>query len=104
MRTLAPSLAPVMTPGNVLVSNVRGTPVPLYVAGARIETMYPLSILMPSQGLNVTVVSYMGKVDVGWIADPDLVDDIWGLAEEVPRALAELMEAVEKETQAHAVA
>jgi WS/DGAT/MGAT family acyltransferase len=104
MRTLAPSLAPAITPGNVLVSNVRGTPVPLYVAGARIETMYPLSILMPSQGLNVTVVSYMGKVDVGWIADPDLVDDIWGLAEEVPRALAELMEAVEKETQAHAVA
>jgi diacylglycerol O-acyltransferase len=99
MRTLAPSLAPVMTPGNVLVSNVRGTPVPLYVAGARIETMYPLSILMPSQGLNVTVVSYMGKVDVGWIADPDLVDDIWGLAEEVPRALAELLEEAEKETE-----
>jgi hypothetical protein len=41
----------------------------------------------------------MGKVDVGWIADPDLVDDIWGLAEEVPRALAELLEKAEKETE-----
>ncbi|MDP6244193.1 MAG: WS/DGAT domain-containing protein, partial [Myxococcota bacterium] len=100
MRNFAPSLAPAMTPGNVLVSNVRGTPVPLYVAGARIETMYPLSILMPSQGLNITVVSYMGKVDVGFIADPDLVEDIWELAEAVPRALAELVEAVEKELQA----
>jgi diacylglycerol O-acyltransferase len=77
---------------------VRGTPVPLYVAGARIETMYPLSILMPSQGLNITVVSYMGKIDVGFIADPGLVEDVWALAEEIPGALAELLEAVEKET------
>ena len=97
MRTLAPSIASAMTPGNVLVSNVRGTPVPLYVAGARIETMYPLSLLMPSQGLNITVVSYMGKVDVGFVADPDLVDDVGSLADGVSRALAELVEAVEKE-------
>ena len=97
MRTLGPSMASMMTPGNVLVSNVRGTPVPLYVAGARIETKYPLSLLMPSQGLNITVVSYMGRVDVGFIADPDLVDDVWALAEAVPGALAELLEAVEKE-------
>ncbi len=103
MRTFAPSMASVMTPGNVLVSNVRGTPVPLYVAGAKIETMYPLSILMPSQGLNITVVSYMGKVDVGFVADPDLVDDVWALAEEVPGALAELVEAVEKESATPAV-
>jgi WS/DGAT/MGAT family acyltransferase len=98
MQKVAPHVASLMTPGNVLVSNVRGTPVPLYVAGARIETMYPLSILMPSQGLNITVVSYMGKIDVGFIADPSLVDDVWALAEEVPGALAELIEAVEKET------
>ena len=59
--------------------------------------MYPLSLLMPSQGLNITVVSYMGKVDVGFIADPDLVEDVWALAEEVSGALAELVEAAEKE-------
>ena len=39
----------------------------------------------------------MGNVDVGFIADPDLVDDVWALADGVPRALAELVEAVEKE-------
>ncbi len=53
---------------------------------------------MPSQGLNITVVSYMGKIDVGFIADPSLVEDVWALAEEVPGALAELVEAAEKET------
>ena len=56
-----------------------------------------------SQGLNVTVVSYMGRVDVGFVADPDRVDDVWALAEQVPAALAELVEAVEKETEAPVV-
>jgi len=98
MRTLAPSVAPSMLPANVVVSNVRGTPVPLYVAGARIETMYPLSLLASGQGLNATAVSYQGNVDVGFIADPDLVDDVWALADAVPRALEELVEVVEKET------
>ncbi len=96
-RLLPPDVATALVPGNVLISNVRGTPVPLYVAGARIETMYPLSIIAPSQGLNCTVVSYMGRVDVGFIADPDLVDDVWELTEHVPRALAELLADVEKE-------
>ncbi|MDX1383234.1 MAG: WS/DGAT domain-containing protein, partial [Thermoanaerobaculia bacterium] len=65
----------------------------LYVAGARIETMFPLSILAPGQGLNVTAVSYMGRVDVGFVVDPDRVDDVEALASGVPAALAELRKA-----------
>jgi WS/DGAT/MGAT family acyltransferase len=94
MRTMGPGMSTSFMPGNAIVSNVRGTPVPLYVAGARIECMYPLSILAPSQGLNVTVVSYMGKVDVGFVVDPDLVDDVWELAEGVKTAMQELLAAV----------
>ena len=70
---------------NVVVSNVRATPVPLYVGGAKIESMYPLSILGPSQGLNATLVSYMGHVDVGFTVDPQLVPDPWALADAVPQ-------------------
>ncbi|MDJ0851652.1 MAG: wax ester/triacylglycerol synthase family O-acyltransferase [Myxococcota bacterium] len=80
-------------PANVVVSNVRGTPVPLYTAGAKIECMYPLSVLAPSQGLNITVVSYMGRVDVGFTVDPDLVPDAWALADGIVPALEELEEA-----------
>ena len=80
---------------NVVVSNVRGTPVPLYTAGARIESMYPLSLLADSQGLNLTVVSYMDHVDFGFVADPDLVPDIWDLADGVPAAVEELRKAME---------
>lgn len=99
MRAASAGLATAVAPGNVVVSNVRGTPVPLYVAGARIETMYPLSILAPSQRLNITVVSYMGKVDVGFIVDADVVDDIWSLTEEVPKALQALLDAVGRDEQ-----
>jgi diacylglycerol O-acyltransferase / wax synthase len=77
-------------PGNVVVSSLRGTPVPLYIAGARVESMLPLSILPPTQGLNVTALSYCGRIDVGLTVDPDLLPDPWSLAEGIPLALEEL--------------
>jgi len=82
-------------PGNLCVSNVRGTPVPLYMAGARVDAMFPMSVLQPSQGLNVTVVSYMGKMDFGFTVDPDLVPDVHDLVECVHRAFEELSSAAE---------
>jgi diacylglycerol O-acyltransferase len=90
MRHLGPAIASAGTIGNAVVSNVRGTPIPLYTAGARIEALYPMSLLAPSQGLNITVVSYMGRVDVGFTVDPELVPDPWSLAAGIPAALAEL--------------
>jgi len=82
--------AALFMPGNAVVRNVRATPVPLYVGGARIESMYPLSILAPTQGLHITVVSYCGRIDVGFTVDPDLVPDPWRLADGIPLALEEL--------------
>jgi WS/DGAT/MGAT family acyltransferase len=82
-------------PGNLIVSNVRGTPIPLYTAGARMESMYPMSVLQAGQGLNVTVVSYMGKMDFGFTVDPDLVPDVDELVEQIHRAFEELQAAAE---------
>jgi WS/DGAT/MGAT family acyltransferase len=93
MRNFGAAGARFAMPGNAVVSNVRGTPVPLYIGGARIEAMYPLSILAPTQGLNITAVSYCGKIDVGFTVDPDLVPDAWQLAEGIPLALSELEQA-----------
>jgi WS/DGAT/MGAT family acyltransferase len=89
MRTLWPAFAGPF-PGHVVVSNVRGTPVPLYIAGAPIEAIYPLSILAPGQGLNITVMTYRDRVDVGFTVAPELVPDAWSLAEGIPLALDEL--------------
>ena len=46
---------------------------PLYMGGAKIETMYPMSVLVTGQGLNITVVSYMDRVDFGFTVDPELI-------------------------------
>jgi WS/DGAT/MGAT family acyltransferase len=88
MRLATPAFGAIA--GNLVVSTVRATPIPLYVAGARLETMYPMSLLAPGQGLNATAVSYLGKVDFGFTVDPDLVPDPWRIADEIPPALAEL--------------
>lgn len=82
-------------PANFVVSNVRSTPVPLYVAGARVESMMPLSILAVGNGLNITLVSYCSRIDVGIIVDPELIPDPWELAEYFAIALEELETAAE---------
>jgi diacylglycerol O-acyltransferase len=86
--------AGVSVPTNVAVSNVAGPSIPLYVAGARIEHIYPMSVLLPSSGLNVTMFSYCGQVDFGFTVDPELVPDPWSLADGIPVALAELKERI----------
>jgi WS/DGAT/MGAT family acyltransferase len=82
--------AGVPAPSNLMVSNVPGPPFPLYTAGARIECMYPMSILAPGNGINVTVISYRGRIDFGFTVDPELVPDPWQLAEGIPIALEDL--------------
>jgi hypothetical protein len=78
---------------NVLVSNVAGPPVPLYLAGSRILALYPFGPVFHGVGLNVTVISYAGNVNMGLMACRDLVPDLTVLADAVPDALAELAEA-----------
>jgi hypothetical protein len=48
--------------GNVLISNVPGLPMELYMAGARMLSYYPVSIPYHGQALNITVQSYAGKM------------------------------------------
>jgi hypothetical protein len=95
MRAMALAPDSIPLPGNLIVSNVRGTPIPLYTAGARIESMYPMSVLQAGQGLNATVVSYMGKMEFGFTVDPDLVPDVHELCEQIHRSFEELQAAVE---------
>lgn len=78
---------------NLVISSVAGPPVPLYLLGARITGLYPLGPVFHGAGLNITVLSNAGKVDVGLLGARDLVPDLWPLAEAIPRAMAELLEA-----------
>jgi len=78
---------------NVTISNVPGPPFPLYSAGARLLANYPVGPIMDGSGLNMTVMSYLDQLDFGLLACPDVLDDVWSLADGLHAALAELVEA-----------
>jgi WS/DGAT/MGAT family acyltransferase len=76
---------------NLFVSNVPGPQMPLYAAGARVTATYPVSVITDiSGGLNITVMSYNGHIDIGVITCPDIAADTWALAGHFSSALAEL--------------
>ena len=78
---------------NVVISNVPGPPVPLYYAGAELIAAYPMGPIMEGGGLNITVMSYRDRVDIGFMACRELVPDVWDLPDHVDAAMAELLEA-----------
>jgi hypothetical protein len=61
---------------NLVISNVPGPPVPLYLAGARMLTNYPTSIVVHGMGLNITVQSYDRSLDFGVMADAAAMPDV----------------------------
>jgi diacylglycerol O-acyltransferase len=87
--SLTPRLG-IRTPFNVIISNVPGPPIDIYTAGARLQTMYPLSIIADGAGLNVTLMSYKGSIDIGITADREQTPDVQVIADGMASALAEL--------------
>jgi len=75
---------------NLVISNVPGPPFPLYLAGAELVAAYPMGPIIDGAGLNITVLSYRDHVDIGFLADRDLVPDVWELAAQVQPAFDEL--------------
>ena len=71
----------VAQPFNLVISNVPGPRQPLYFAGAKLCHQFPVSIVTDGQGLNITVTSYLDRLDFGFIVDRELVPDVWDLAD-----------------------
>jgi WS/DGAT/MGAT family acyltransferase len=76
---------------NLVVSNVPGPQIPLYLLGCEIKAMYPLGPIFHGSGLNITVMSLNGKLNVGLIACPELVPDLWELADDFAVGMEELL-------------
>ncbi|MGE2715215.1 WS/DGAT/MGAT family O-acyltransferase [Mycolicibacterium litorale] len=77
---------------NVIISNVAGPPSTLYTCGAEVTALYPLGPIFHGSGLNITVMSQGGKMNVGVISCPQLVDDLWDLADRFDTELAALLD------------
>ena len=75
---------------NLVISNVPGPQFPLYLAGARLEANYPVSVITDGMGLNITVMSYTGHMDFGIVADRDQMPDLPKLMTYLRRELDEL--------------
>ncbi|HET6499192.1 MAG TPA: wax ester/triacylglycerol synthase family O-acyltransferase [Amycolatopsis sp.] len=78
---------------NLVVSNVPGPPTPLYFLGARITGLYPLGPVFHGAGLNITVISTAGRVDIGLLGARELVPDLWPLADALQDEMKELLDA-----------
>ncbi|MFI6596600.1 wax ester/triacylglycerol synthase family O-acyltransferase [Nonomuraea sp. NPDC050536] len=78
-------------PINVVVSNIPGPQFPLHIAGVRLLAHYPVSVVTDvSGGLNITVFSYDGRLDIGITACRKRVPDVWDFPGYLRDALAEL--------------
>lgn len=85
-----------LPPFNVTISNVPGPNVPVYMCGARLVAHYPMSVVTDGQGLNITLVGYLGQLHFGLVSCRELVPDIDKLVGYLPEELALLAEAAEK--------
>ena len=79
-------------PFNLIISNVPGPNYPLYGAGAQLKHFYPVSAIADGQGLNITVQSYNGNLDFGFVSDRELVPDVWLMTDLLQESMAELLD------------
>jgi len=75
---------------SMIVTNVPGPPIPLYLLGCRALSMQPLVPLVPGVGLGVAVLSYDGTLYWGLQGDYDLVPDLGRFADDLRTARAAL--------------
>lgn len=78
---------------NLGFSNVRGQESQCYLLGAAITARYGLGPAINGVGLNGSVISHNGKLDIGFVSCPQLMPDLWELVDALPMALKELLDA-----------
>jgi WS/DGAT/MGAT family acyltransferase len=76
---------------NLIVTNIPGPQMPLYVLGRELQDLYPVAFLPEDHGLAIAIMSYNGGLDYGLLADFDAIPDIDVVADGIEAALAELL-------------
>ena len=84
---------------NLVVTNVPGPQMPLYVLGRELEDVFPVGFLPPNQALFVAIMSYNGKVNFGLLADFDSMQDLDLVTEGIEASIAELAQAASETMQ-----
>jgi len=80
---------------NLIVTNVPGPQIPLYVLGRQLEDVFPVAFLPDHHALAVAIMSYNGGIDFGLLADYDAMDDVRVIGDGIESAIAELLREAE---------
>jgi diacylglycerol O-acyltransferase / wax synthase len=78
---------------NLVVTNVPGPQMPLYMLGRELEGMFPMVPLAANQALGIAIMSYNGQLNFGLNADYDALADLEALADELRASIDELVAA-----------
>jgi WS/DGAT/MGAT family acyltransferase len=89
-RTTVDLLSRTRPPLNLVISNVPGPRESLFCAGAKLEQMYPVSVVVDGVGLNITVMSYRDHLDFGVVTDQGQIPDAWPFIDHLHAAIDEL--------------
>ncbi len=81
---------------NLVVTNVPGPQIPLYLLGRRLIGLYPVVPLAQRQALGIAIMSYDGKLGFGLLADYDAVPGLEQLADDLRAGIATLARAAGK--------
>jgi diacylglycerol O-acyltransferase len=77
---------------NLIVTNVPGPQIPLYVLGRELEDVFPVAFLPENHALAIAIMSYNGGIDFGLLADYDSMEDVDLIVDGLSEALRELLE------------
>jgi diacylglycerol O-acyltransferase / wax synthase len=81
---------------NLLVTNVPGPQIPLYMLGRELEDVFPVAFLPENHALAVAIMSYNGSIDFGLLADYDAMEDVEAIASAISDAVEELEREAER--------
>jgi diacylglycerol O-acyltransferase / wax synthase len=80
---------------NLIVTNVPGPQIPLYILGRELQDVFPVAFLPENHAMAIAVMSYNGGIDFGLLADYDSMEDVDLIADSLSDALTELLEAAD---------
>jgi diacylglycerol O-acyltransferase / wax synthase len=78
---------------NLVVTNVPGPQIPLYLLGRQMMRFYPVVPLAHHQALGIAIMSYDGRLAFGLLGDYDAMGDLEALADDLRAAIDELTDA-----------
>jgi WS/DGAT/MGAT family acyltransferase len=78
---------------NLVVTNVPGPQIPLYLLGRNLDAFYPVVPLAHRQALGIAIMSYDGRLGFGLLGDYDAMPDLEDLAGDLEEAIAALSRA-----------